>query len=208
MNVIRGGVVTVSRLYGAGGIRAAEAVAEATGYRLVDRELVGKAARRLGMDSSMAEGLDERALGLMEEAGLVLALAEPGAQLPPLEDRALADAVRKVIESLARRGGYVILGRGGQAALRGHPRACHLQLVGELEDRARRVAEWQGTSVEEARDRCFRTDADRAGYVRRFYDVDIMDPLLYDAVLNTSLLGIEGAVAVALAVVSDRLASS
>jgi cytidylate kinase len=202
--VARAGTVTISRLYGAGGIRVAEALAEALGFTKVDREVVEQAATLLGIDPEVAESLDERAPALIEEAGLALAAAEMPAT-PSLEDRALADAVRRVIESLAITGGYVILGRGGQAALRDRPDAVHLQLVGDLEDRARRIAESQGISLDQARERCRQVDDDRAAYVRRFHDVDIADPLLYHAVLNTSRLGVDGAARAALAVVRQRL---
>ncbi len=196
-------VVTVSRLYGAGGVRVADALAEALGLRRVDRELVEEAARRAGMDPQVAAHLDERAPGLLEEAGLALAAANFGA--PPVDDRVLAEGVARVIESLAATSGYVILGRGGQAVLRDRPDACHLQLVAALEDRAARIAEWQGVGLDEARERCRRADSDRAAYVRRFHDVDIADPLVYDAVLNTSRLGIEGAASAAVAVARARL---
>jgi cytidylate kinase len=188
------GVVTISRLYGAGGVRVAEVLAEALGWTKVDRELVEEAARRLGVDPRLAAALDEKVPALIEEAGLALAAVErPPAPVSVLGDRALAEAVRAVILSLADAGRYVILGRGGQAVLRGHRRAVHLQLTGELEDRAARVAEWHGISQAAARHMCRRVDDERAAYVRRFHDADIRDPLLYDAILNTSRLGIEGA---------------
>lgn len=202
------GTVTLSRLYGAGGLWVAPAVAEALGYRVVGREIVEQAAREAGLNPDTARNLDERVPALIEKVGLALATASPEFGLavpPPPDDRALAEGVRRVIESLAAAGGYVILGRGGQAALRGRPDVSHLQLVAELGDRARRVAESQGLPLREAEELCVRVDGERASYVRRFYGVDIMDPLLYDAVLNTSRLGIEGAIRAAVAVARLRL---
>jgi cytidylate kinase len=201
------GAVTISRWYGAGGIRVAEALARELSWKKADRELVELAARHLGLGTEEAEALDERVPALVEEAGLALAAAElpMGFTAPPLDDRALAEAVSEVIRSLADAGGYVILGRGGQAVLRARKDAVHLQLVGDPEDRAARVAEWQGVPLEEARDQCRRADEGRAAYVRRFHGVDISDPLLYDAVLNTSRLGVEGAAAAAIRLVRARL---
>jgi cytidylate kinase len=149
-------VVTVSRQFGAGGVRVAERLAETLGWTKVEREILEEAARRLGVDPEVAEHLDERAPGLIEDAGLALAAAGPdyGVAAPLLlDDQALAGSVGRVIESLADRGGYVILGRGGQAVLRDRPDACHLQLVGELDDRVRRIAEWHGLREDEARER-------------------------------------------------------
>jgi cytidylate kinase len=201
------GTVTISRTYGAGGRRVAEALADRLGWRTVDGEVVEQAARTLGVDPEVAEALDEKVPALIEEAGLALAAAELplGISPPVLGDRALADAVAVVIRSLADAGAYVILGRGGQAALGDREDAVHIQLVGTLADRARRVADWRGISEDEAVEQCRRVDEDRAAYVRRFHEVDIRDPLLYHAVLNTSRLGIEGATEAALAVVHHRL---
>jgi cytidylate kinase len=205
------GIVTVSRQYGAGGLSVAPAIAAALGYRFADREIVEQAAARVGLDRDLAEHLDERVPALVEKVGLALAAASPefGLVAPPAsDDRLLAAEVRHVLESLAAAGGFVVLGRGGQAALRDLPDACHLQLVADLRDRTARVERSQGLSEGEAREACRRVDAERAGYVRRFYGVDITDPLLYDAVLNTSRLGVEGAAEAGVSVARRRLRDS
>ena len=127
--------------------------------------------------------------------------------MPPvqeLDDRTLAEAVRRVIESLAAAGGYVILGRGAQCALADRGDALHVSLVGTLEDRARRVAEWQHIDEHEASHRCRDIDAERAGYVKRYYGRDIRDPELYDVVVNTSRMSLGDAAAVAVATAGQR----
>ena len=187
-------VVTVSRQYGAGGRRVAPAVARALGFAFVDREVAEEAARRLGLDPEVAQAMDERAPAMVEEVGMALAAATPGyglAPVPELDERALAEATRRVILSLAEAGNYVILGRGAQAALADRGDACHLSLVADFGDRVRRISEWQKVDDKEAALRCERADSERAHYVRRFYGRDIRDPLLYDCVLNTSRLTVD-----------------
>jgi cytidylate kinase len=197
-------VVTVSRQYGAGGQRVAPAIARSLGYRFVDREVTEEAARRLGLDPELAERRDERAPAIVEEIGMALAASAPpfaggpGPHMYAHDDRALAEATRRIIVSMANAGGYVILGRGAQAALADRTDACHLSLVGEIHDRARRIMESQGVDEREALARCERVDAERAGYVRRFYGVDIREPTLYHCVLNTSRLGVDAASEVAI----------
>jgi cytidylate kinase len=201
-------VVTVSRQYGAGGLRVGRAVADALGFTFVDREIVEEAARRLGVEPELAEELDERAPALVEEIGLALAAASPEfglSVLPEIDDRSLAEATKRVILSLADAGGYVILGRGAQAALADRAHASHLSLVGDLPDRSRRIMQWQNVDQEEARARCERVDAERAGYLKHFYGRDIRDPLLYDVVLNTSRVGLEAASELAVAVARSKL---
>jgi cytidylate kinase len=202
------GIVTVSRQYGAGGLTVAAGVAESLGYRFADREIVEQAAARVGLDEDLADHLDERVPALVEKVGLALAAASPefGLVAPPAaDDRLLAEEIRHVLESMASAGGFVVLGRGGQAALHDRPDAVHLLLVGDLPDRVARVMRSQALSEGQARDACRRVDAERAGYVRRFYGVDIADPLLYDAVLNTSRLGTDGAAEVGAKVARRRL---
>jgi cytidylate kinase len=206
-------VVTISRQYGAGGLRVGPAVAEALGFRFADRELVELAAERLGLAPEVARARDERVPAIVEEIGLALAAGTPpfGAAPPfpaerALGDQALAEATQRVIRSLADAGGYVILGRGAQAALSERRDACHISLVGDGRDRARRVAASQGVDEKEALARCERVDAERAAYVRRFYGVDIGDPLLYDCVLNTSRLSLEAVVDIAVEAARRRLA--
>jgi len=201
-------VVTVSRQYGAGGRRVALAIAEALGFRLVDREVAEEAARRLGLDPEVARAMDERAPAIVEEIGMALAAAAPGyglAPMPDLDERALAEATRRVIVSLAEAGNYVILGRGAQAALADRTDAFHLSLVADPRDRVHRIAEWQNVEEKEAAVRSERADSERAHYVRRFYGRDIRDPLLYDCVLNTSRLSIDAAAAIASAAAKRKL---
>ena len=201
------GTVTVSRQYGAGGRRVAPALAEALGYRFVDREIVEEAARRLNVDPRLAADRDERTPALVEEIGMALAQGTPEFGFTPVQvgDRQLAEATRAVIESLAEAGGFVILGRGGQAILRGRADVAHLWLVAELRDRVRRVAESQGIDERAAGELCQRVDAERAAYVSKYHRSDIHDPLLYDLVLNATTLGIEGALDAALSACRRKL---
>jgi len=193
-------VVTISRQYGAGGYRVATEVARSFGFRAVDREIAEETARRVGVDPGVVAALDERAPAIMEELGFVLSAAPPlgaGMVTEPaaavaVDDRALCETTRAVIQSMAEAGGFVIVGRGGQAVLRDRPDACPLALVADLDVRVERIVSWQGVDEGEARARCGRFDAERAGYVRRYYGVDISDPALYHAVLDTTP-GLEGA---------------
>ncbi len=205
------GTVTLSRQYGAGGLRIAPAVADALGFRFVDRELVEMAARQLGVDPEWAREHDERVPDVLENLGRALAAATPefGVAPPPiLDDGAMADAVRNVIHSLADSGGYLILGRASQAALADRADVCNILLVAPIGDRVARIARSQEVGEKEARSRVDRADRDRADYVRRFYDRDIADPTLYDVVLNTSRLGLRGSARLAVAAARAKLGAA
>jgi cytidylate kinase len=110
----------------------------------------------------------------------------------------MADAVRNVIHSLADAGGYVILGRGSQAALADRSDVCSLLLVADEGHRVERIARWQEVPEKEAHARLQRADRERRDYVMRFYGRDIADPTLYDVVIDTSRLGLQRSVRVAI----------
>jgi cytidylate kinase len=205
------GTLTLSRQYGAGGLRIAPAVAEALGFRFVDRELVEMAARQLGVDPEWAREHDERVPDVLENLGRALAAATPEFGVPPppiLDDGAMADAVRNVIHSLADTGGYLILGRASQAALADRSDVCNVLLVAPLPDRIARIMRSQEVNEKDARGRVDRVDRDRADYVRRFYDRDIADPTLYDVVVNTSRLGLRGSARLAVAAARAKLGAA
>jgi len=202
------GVVTVSRRYGAGGARIAPAIAEALGFRFADSDVVDLAARQMGVDPKWALQHDERVPDILENLGRALAAASPEfgiAPEPVLDERALADAVRNVIHSLADAGGFVILGRGSQAALADRDDACNLLLVADERTRVERIRRWQDVSEKEARARIERNDRERREYVRRFYGRDVDDPILYDAVIDNGRLGLRRAARVAIGIARIKL---
>jgi cytidylate kinase len=105
--------------------------------------------------------------------------------------------VQNAIRYVANQGRVVIMGRGAQVILRDQPGALHVRLEAPWEDRVQRVKQRYDLRGEgartEAQNLIARRDAVSADYVRRFYDVDINDAMLYHLVLNTGKLSFEAA---------------
>lgn len=93
-----------------------------------------------------------------------------------------------VIRGLAHEGNVLILGRGGQMLLKNHPTALHVQTVAPFTQRIEVVASRYGLSEREAQQRVRASDRARADYLRRYHDVDWLDPTLYHLVVNTASL--------------------
>ncbi len=91
-----------------------------------------------------------------------------------------------VIRGLAHEGNVLILGRGGQALLRNHPGALHIQTVAPLAERLEVVRSRYGVSEREALQRVRASDRARSDYLRRYHDVDWLDATLYHLVVNTA----------------------
>ncbi len=168
-------VITISRQYGSLGNIVANALAERLGCRVVMRDLINQAA--------LQAGVPEVALAMIDELGLL--------GIEPTQDDydAYARAVQAIMEELAGAGNVIIVGRAGQAILRGHPGVLHVRLIAPLELRAQRLSERHHISLHAARAQAAASDRLRRTYLQHFYHIDWNDPLLYDLVINTAHLG-------------------
>jgi len=99
------------------------------------------------------------------------------------------DVFRKVsngIRALAYAGKVIIIGRAGVCATADMPRGIHIRLVANYTDRVERMMRGLQVTESQARQIIEERDTQRARLVRRHYSRSIDDPLLYDAVWNTS----------------------
>lgn len=95
-----------------------------------------------------------------------------------------------VIRGLAHEGNVMLVGRGAQVLLRNHPGALHVQIVAPLAHRVRVVIERTELDRRAAQSRVRASDRARFDYLRRYHDVDWLDPTLYHLVLNTGRMSI------------------
>src|SRR5436309_3133443 len=131
-------VITVTRLYGAGGYEVARRVAEALGWELLDRELLHQAAAVEHLPDAELERLDEKTISLADRFRLH----------PPHERyiHGLTEAARQA----AAKGNVVLVGRGTGYLLADLPNVFHLRLTASRDWRASRMALMVGWTLEHA----------------------------------------------------------
>lgn len=100
----------------------------------------------------------------------------------------LVNKINKTIIHLAQLGYAIIVGRGGNIITSKLPGGVNVRLVGSLEKRVGHIREWLDLGPKEAREYVLREDRNRANYVRKYFEKDINDPLLYDLVINTDTI--------------------
>ncbi|HMQ34357.1 MAG TPA: cytidylate kinase-like family protein [Chloroflexaceae bacterium] len=190
-------VITISRQYGSGGREVAGLVCERLGYRYFDKELMAQLGDELGLAPEQIVDLPDhrhRTQGLLERlfASAINPLGDPSGWALPArleaQRRTTVQTFQSLIQAAHERGGVVVMGRGGQAVLRGAPDVLHVRLVAPVEQRVARVQRREGLSEDEARARIAERDEAALDYVRRYYDLDAADPLLYDVVLTMDKL--------------------
>jgi cytidylate kinase len=102
--------------------------------------------------------------------------------------------VGMVIRDLAREGGVIIVGRGSQVLLKDHPAALHVQIIAPFWHRVKTVMERECLERRAAVSRVRTSDRARVDYLRRYHNVNWLDPQLYDLVINTVKVPVEVAV--------------
>ena len=105
----------------------------------------------------------------------------------------LAHKTTKTILKLANVGNVVIVGRGANIITAKLKNVFHVRLVAPLEHRIKHIREYFGMSVKEAEEYTTREEAARKKYVKSYFFKDIDDPVHYHLILNTHLLGYDGA---------------
>ena len=176
-------IVTISHQMGAGGTEIGTALAQRMGYHYVDHELLEDAVRRYGVAEEKLSHLDETKPSLFERFDA--------------ETRHYITVLQTTLLEFAEADDVVLMGRGGQWLLRGIPHVLRVRIIAPLEQRVRqwirRVAAQSGETPNQRAviDLVRRDDGEKAGRMRYLYEVDIVDPNLYDLVVNTERLRCE-----------------
>jgi cytidylate kinase len=199
-------VITLSRQFGAGGAAIGRALADRFAAAYLDREIVARAAARVGIPEAEAEGYDERLPGIWQRVAAALASSAPEVAVPSVPPEGLAvtaigermaDITRAIIEEEAATGNAVIVGRGGGFILAGHAGVLRVQLHAALDAR---IAYLRARVEEAPADvrlddaslggLCRSIDEARGRYLRHAFDADWMDARHYDVALDTGRLGL------------------
>ena len=176
-------IVTISQQMGAGGTEIGMTLAQRLGYHYVDHELLEDAVRRYGVAEEKLSHLDETKPSLFERFDT--------------ETRHYITVLQTTLLEFAEADNVVLMGRGGQWLLRGIPHVLRVRIIAPFEQRVRqwirRVAAQSGETPNHRAvvDLMRRDDGEKAGRMRYLYEVDIVDPNLYDLVVNTERLKCE-----------------
>jgi Cytidylate kinase-like family len=179
-------------------------VAEALGYRLVDEEIILRAAAGAGVDPGVVSDAERRqsfvnrmveGLGSGGDAA-VYALAGAGAGTSPTSIAPeLRELIRSAIEETADAGGVVIVAHAASHALATRRDVLRVLVTASPEVRRARVASAENLTDKEAARAVEASDSARADYLKRFYGTRTESPTQYDLLVNTDRLSPADAVA-------------
>lgn len=193
-------LITIGRQFGAGGSTVARAIAERLHWSVVDNDLIDRVAARAGLTPQEVAAQEEAAPGLLERIVMALASSsleiltpESAEALKPLDEPRLVQITEKVVSEMAAEGKVVLVGRAAAAVLAGEHHAIHVRLVAPKPHRITVIMARLGVDAASAEAMIDKSDANRARYHREYYKREWADAANYHMVLNTGVLGYDGA---------------
>lgn len=204
-------IITISRMYGAGGSEIAARVAVALGWQLLDNAFVFEVANRLGIPPAEVEAREERVPSLAQRFAAALALSSPeilpgptAPTLPPDEER-LVDATRHIMDEAVRRGPAVLVGHGAQAVLATRRDALHVFCYARMPALVARAAARLGVPEREAERIVAETNRQRELYAQKYYKRSWAAPANYHLCIDTGWLGVEASAELVVRLAKERL---
>jgi cytidylate kinase len=187
-------VICISHDTGAGGTDLGRLVADKLGFRLVDEEIVNRAAEsQLVTVDDLADVERRKSLlgRLLHELALGAAVGSGEIVMTSYSDRprpdtgSLRDFIRQSINETADEGNVVIVSHAASYALGDRDNVLRVLVTASRETRIRRLVDAGSPDEKQATKSIGANDAGRANYLKRFYGVAAESPAHYDLVLNT-----------------------
>jgi len=201
--------ITISRQAGAGGHRLAETlldvfdreddVALFGGWQVFDRKICEFVANDPAFSERMSSLLNEE----YQASADVLFHRLLGSTH---DHDVLMQRVFRVAEAVASIGKCIIIGRAGSEVTRDMGQGISVRLVAPESDRILGTMKHYGLQERAAREKARKLDRDRGKLLKRYFDVDIDDPVRYDVVWNTGRASFEEIAASLVTVVRNRVA--
>jgi cytidylate kinase len=167
------GIITVSRELAALGDETARELAKLLDYRFVDKHTLEERIKSYGSEGQKFEKYDE---------------CKPSFFASLSHDRDdYLHYLKTAMFAEAEQGNCVLIGRGAGMVLKNVPGIITIFLASPLDIRIERAKSYFHCDERRARQILQRSDQDRLGYHRYFYDIDWRDPGNYHLAFNTGL---------------------
>jgi cytidylate kinase len=190
--------VTISRQAGCGAVAVAEKLAaylqarspgDAAPWTVFDQNLMAKVLEDHNLPTRLARLLPENTISRIDDI-----LADLFDVRPPAET--IVRQITETVLRLASLGNVILVGRGSTVITAKLPHVLHVRLVAPFEKRvayAHTEYHQLNTTLDQARRFCLEEDRGRERYMKKYFNTDINDPLLYHLIVNTGLVNYDAA---------------
>lgn len=180
-------MISIGREFGSGGHEIAEKIAKELGLDFYDRNILEQIAVEKHVNSDTLKNYDEK--------GKKLFLTRSVGKYTTSIEQNLAEIQFDFIRKKADSGeSFVIVGRCAESVLRGREGLVSVFVLGDEEEKLRRIEERFNISSKEADIKRKRQDTERKQYHNEHSMYKWGDSRGYDLCINSSRLGIDGTV--------------
>ena len=192
-------VITIGRECGSSGRLIGQRLAEDLGVKCYDKELLSLAAKNSGLCEELFKTHDEKPTNSFLYS-LVMDTYSMGYSTSAYMDMPINHKIFlaqfDTIKKLANEESCVIVGRCADYALADYPNTVTVFISGNEEDKIKSLMERHGLTEQKAKDLMIKTDKRRASYYNYYSSKKWGGSRSYDLCLNSSAVGLEGAVEV------------
>ncbi len=190
-------IITISREFGSGGHQIGKKLAEILEIPFYDKEIIEKSAKDSGICKEFFEEHDEKYTNSLLYSLVVgnYSMTADGRLNPEMPmNQKIFLAQFDTIKNLAREGACVIVGRCADYVLSERKDTLSVFISADMDDRKQRVAQRCDIKENKLFDFINKNDKKRANYYNFYTDRKWGTAKNYDLCINSSSLGIEGAV--------------
>ena len=186
-------IITISREFGSGGRELGKRLANALGIPCYDHEIIEMIAKENGFDERYVANVSEKSIEAAYPMTIGHRFAMPSMEIMEQPIR-VAAAQRQIIENFAKQGDCVIIGRCADYVLDGTEGLIRVFLYADIKVREERVRERNLYADKDVLKNIHRIDRERRDYNRYYAGRDWEKPENYDLLINTTQIGVDGAV--------------
>ena len=186
-------IITIGRQFGSGGHEIGRMLAQELGFQIYDKELLKLQAQHSGIAEKVLESYDESPTSSLLYSivmDVYPSMNYVGTSLNQQVFQAQFDTIRKLKDV----GDCVIVGRGADYILRDYENLVTVFIHADIEERARRVAEFEHISTDKAKDIILKADKKRASFYNFQTEKKWGSASSYMLSIDSSVLGYEGSV--------------
>ena len=182
-------VITISRQPGSIVNEVVQRLSKELKLDIIDSKVINGVAESTRMSEKVVSQLDEKTRNVLDNWIVYLK-----ATRFLLTDKYVYH-LTKVIGSIGEQGGAIIIGRGANLILPPEE-TLRVRFIAPMETKIRHMMQEFGITEEDAKKRIILKEAERRESVRRYFKVNIEDPINYDLIINTEFLGMENIIGV------------
>ena len=199
-------IITIGRQFGSGGREFGKRLADELGIPYYDKEIVEEISKRTQLAQGYVKQIVEQKPGIYFPITTGRTLHAPTADYIVKQHTSVYAEQANVLREMAEKSNCIIVGRCAEYVLRDHPGMISIFITSDNNDRIGRIMEKEGLDYEKAMDFIEKGDKRRRSYHDYYATTQWGEARCYDICINSSKLGIEGAVALLHAYISNHFA--